>query len=65
MTTNDRSASKYLAFDIGCIECGEESSPLGIFDTEEDAQKACDVASTKQEKNWRGQHSFEVFPISL
>ncbi len=53
----------YLAFDVGCIECGEESSVVGIFNTKEEAERACRKAEKKQEKNWTGQHSFEVFKI--
>lgn len=55
---------RYLAFDIGCIECGEESIPLGLFDTEAEAKKICDKAKKIQEANWHGQHSFEVFNLS-
>jgi hypothetical protein len=53
----------YVAVDIGCIECGESSNVLGIFDDESSAQKACDEASDIQAKNWHGQHNFEVFRV--
>lgn len=55
----------FVAVDIGCIECGEDSNVLGIFATKEQADKACDKASEKQLKNWRGQHIFEVFEAKL
>ena len=31
---------KYMAVQIGCIECGVSSYPIGIYDTLEEAQKA-------------------------
>ena len=35
---------RWLAFDIGCIECGEYSTPIGLFPTEAKAQEAADAA---------------------
>lgn len=52
---------KYIAMDIGCIECGEDSRLLGVFATEAEAEAACKVAREKQAANWYGQHSMEVF----
>jgi hypothetical protein len=54
---------KYLAFDIGCIECGEESAVIGVFDTEAEAETACEAARVKQEADWHGQHSMEIFEL--
>jgi len=54
----------YVVVDIGCIECDEDTSVLGIFT---DYQKAHEVAhehSERQGKNWHGEHSFEIFDIS-
>jgi len=34
----------FVAVDIGCLECGEESCVLGLFRTHTDAQNACDAA---------------------
>ena len=31
---------KYMVVQIGCIECGVSSYPIGIYDTLEEAQKA-------------------------
>jgi len=31
---------KYILIDVGCIECGEQTEVLGIFDTREHAEKA-------------------------
>ena len=55
---------RWLAFDVGCIECGEESAVVGIFSTKEQAEAAAQLAREEQKKNWSGQHSFEVFDIS-
>lgn len=54
----------WLAFDIGCIECGEPSAVIGVYATREAAEAACAVASEEQERNWVGQHSMEVFDLS-
>lgn len=56
---------KWLAFDIGCIECGECSDVIGVFNSEEEAQTACDKEQAEQEKNWSGQHAMEVFEIEV
>ena len=53
----------YVAMDIGCIECGEESEVLGIFTDETLAQNECDAADEIQKNNWHGQHYFAVFPV--
>lgn len=54
----------WLAFDIGCIECGEESKPVGLFDTEEEALAAAKTAEEIQSADWHGQHYFDVFDLS-
>ena len=54
---------RYLAFDIGCIECGEPSGVIGIYDTEEEAIDAAELAREKQSANWEGQHGFRVFDL--
>ncbi len=56
--------TRWLAFDVGCIECGEESNVIGLFDSEEEAQAACEIAREKQKADWHGQHSFEVFDLT-
>jgi hypothetical protein len=59
---------KYLVFDIGCIECGEESSVVGIYNTQEEAEKAKeeyfepDTDWGKEE--WHGQHHIEIFKLN-
>jgi hypothetical protein len=54
---------RYLAFDIGCIECGEESGVVGTYDTEAGAEHAADAAEIAQEKDWGGQHHFVVYDL--
>lgn len=54
----------YVAVDIGCIECSEESAVIGIYTNKEDADKAINAHSERQEENWHGQHLFEVFEIA-
>ena len=47
--------------DIGCIECGEESNLVGIFDTAEEASSALTEEAAIQRENWTGQHYFELY----
>lgn len=54
---------RYMAFDIGCIECGEPSGVIGIYDTEEEAIDAAERVREKQSENWEGQHIFRVFDL--
>ena len=52
---------KYLAMNIGCIECGEASGVIGLFETREDAEAAC---IPFEDLGWiGGQHSYEVFDL--
>lgn len=51
----------YIAVDIGCIECGEESSVIGIFKDKGLAEKACRREQEIQKENWHGEHHFEIF----
>jgi hypothetical protein len=54
---------RWLAFDIGCIECGEGSAVIGTYATQEAAQQAADTAEEQQKQDWRGQHRFEVYDL--
>lgn len=56
---------RWLAFDIGCIECGEESAVVGVFSSPEDAKVAAGAASVKQAADWHGEHHFEVYEIDV
>lgn len=59
----------YLAFDIGCIECCEESSVIGLYLTRAEAETACkdyiDPNHGWGREGWHGQHSVEVFEVEL
>lgn len=55
---------KYVVVDIGCIECGEESSVLGIFQDKETAEKVAEKYKKIQRENWTGQHYFEIFEVN-
>lgn len=61
---NSVKTTLYVAVDIGCIECGEKSNVIGIFTSEEQAQKICSEYEKRQRKHWSGDHYFEVFSIS-
>jgi hypothetical protein len=50
----------YVAVDVGCIECGEDSEVLGAFVSREQAEQVADGARIAQRENWHGQHSFFV-----
>lgn len=59
----------HLAFDIGCIECGQESSVIGLYQTHTEAKRAIvDYADPNHRwgrEGWTGQHSLEVFPVEF
>jgi hypothetical protein len=58
--------SKFLTFDIGCIECGESSDVVGIYETREQAEQA-QRARAEGDSNGNyfsgGQHRVEVFEL--
>lgn len=56
---------RYLAFDIGCIECGECSSVIGVYKQKKSAELACEKRTERNDKNWSGQHECEVFEIEI
>jgi hypothetical protein len=54
---------RYLAMDIGCLECGEPSKVLGVFDDVQDAAALC---GEWEKVGWRGgQHIYHVFELPL
>ncbi len=63
MTAASPSAGQWIAFDIGCIECGEESSVIGVYSTEKEAEAACEKAAELQKANWTGEHHMKVFQL--
>lgn len=54
---------KYVVLDIGCIECGEQSAILGIFDDEKKAKEVMKKYDKIQSDNWTGQHYFEIVEV--
>lgn len=54
---------KYVVVDIGCIECGEHSTVLGIFGDKKKAEEVLKKYDDIQSNNWTGQHYFEIFEI--
>ena len=59
----------FLAFDIGCIECGETSEVIGVYPTREQAEAACQQWCQPGQRWGRegriGQHSEEVFEVDV
>jgi len=53
----------YVALDVGCIDCGESSSVLGVFTDLDKAEQVCDDHEDRQKENWHGEHSFEVHVV--
>lgn len=59
---------KFVAVDIGCIECGESSHIIGIYNTKVDAEKAIEEYTDYDTYRWGrkgriGQHSEEIFEV--
>lgn len=54
----------YVAVDIGCIECGEDSAVLGVFEHEEQARATCADHAERQKAAWHGQHDFLVYEVA-
>lgn len=54
---------KYLVFDVGCIECGETSNLIGMYDNLFDAKEARAVAEAEQRANWSGQHWMGIWDL--
>lgn len=55
----------WVAIDIGCIECGQDSSVIGIYPSPDEAEAALIEPRKEQEADWHGQHSFEVHESEL
>lgn len=53
----------FVVVDIGCIECGQATSVLGIFNSISEADKVKKDHEKRQKENWNGQHYFEIFAI--
>jgi hypothetical protein len=62
--------ARFMVFDIGCIECGEESRVVGFYPTEEEARAAAETyvnppegGSSWGREGWIGLHHVEVFDL--
>lgn len=55
----------HVAVDIGCIECGEPSTVIGVYSDVAHAETALDAARDVQRKNWHGQHDFTIYERSV
>lgn len=53
----------YVAVDIGCIECGEDSAVLGVFEDADVALDVCNESCAYQKAHWNGQHEFMVYEV--
>lgn len=60
---------KYLVFDVGCIECGEDSCVVGVYKTKEEAENAIDgyfdEGTSWGRTGWHGQHDVGIYPIEI
>ena len=56
-------AGRWLVFNVGCIECGVSSNVVGLYDSEEEANRVASVLNKKH--GWRegGQNDYEVFDL--
>lgn len=56
---------QYIAVDIGCIECGEDSALIGVFPTQTAAEAAIraylDPTVKWGKQGRRGQHDEQIF----
>lgn len=57
--------TKYLLFNIGCLECGVDSNVVGIFDTKLKADVLRDELRKKFAWRQGGQNEFEIFELNL
>lgn len=51
-----------IVVDIGCIECGESTDIVGVFDDDE-ADRLATALNASKATFQSGQHSFEAFPL--
>lgn len=55
----------YVLVDIGCIECGEMSTVIGVYKDKQQAELELKENEEVQSENWIGQHEFEIFEREL
>lgn len=60
---------RHMVFDIGCMECGEESAVVGFYASRDEADAArrdyLDGGTSWGRTGWVGQHSVEVFEVDI
>lgn len=64
MSETTATVGRYLVIDVGCIECGESSGVVGTAETQAEADALAEAASAEHQKNWRGQHYFDVWDLN-
>ena len=53
---------RWLAFEIGCLECNLPSGVVGVFDTKEEAEAA--IAGFNKGKHYSTAVDFRVFDLT-
>lgn len=53
----------FIAIDIGCCECDEETNVLGIFTDKTKATEVLKEHKERQGMNWNGHHEFQIFQL--
>lgn len=65
---------KWLVFDVGCIECGENSQPVGVYASKAAARRAVKRYVTNEPNKygfswgrpeWAGQHLVDVYEVEV
>jgi len=64
---------KWILVDIGCIECGEESKVVGLFNSKEESERYWDEEYTSKvtkgnswgRREWSGQHHPHIEEIEV
>jgi hypothetical protein len=66
MSEQQSAESVWVVIDVGCHECGVDSEPVGIFQTEAQAETAAENRFAET-KGWRngGQTICQVFAMTL
>lgn len=55
---------RFMVFNVGCIECGVSSNVVGLYDTQEEADRVAAVCYDKLGGREGGQNNFEVFDLT-
>lgn len=54
----------WLVFNIGCIECGVSSDVVGVYQTQDEAERVAKVCAGILSWRQGGQNDFIVFDLS-